>query len=375
MFIGIYTSPRVQPYNYYVANHPPTPSTTLPPLCFPQTAFGKSYNLAALSSTSAVYRSGTCTMSGFTSMNRVDERPANSTPHSSSTQSSIDPHLTPTQKPGLDTDRRTTQNGSLDTTTTTTTQKPTTTVASSISTPAIDPMLDPQFAGLDKSSDTKPEQQQQQQTSDTNSATHTTTATTRSDTKPSPQTQSVSPSNSSSSSVPQKRPNDEPAHTPTKVARVDQRNGTPNHNNSHAHHHHHHNNNVAFVYNDQQPPQSPQPPQPTQGQPQQPPHNPFLYPQSRSRANPPLDMGTVDSRATTRQQFESGDKSIRNDKFKLEHIPTVYPTMEDFQNRPKYMEMLHKYYGKYGMVKIVPPERWNIPFRLDTEVSMREGEN
>ena len=86
-------------------------------------------------------------------------------------------------------------------------------------------------------------------------------------------------------------------------------------------------------------------------------------------------MGTVDSRATTRQQFESGDKSIRNDKFKLEHIPTVYPTMEDFQNRPKYMEMLHKYYGKYGMVKIVPPERWNIPFRLDTEVSMREGEN
>lgn len=85
-------------------------------------------------------------------------------------------------------------------------------------------------------------------------------------------------------------------------------------------------------------------------------------------------MGTVDSRATTRQLLESEEgSSIRNDKFKLEHIPTVYPTMEDFQNRPKYMEMLHKYYGKYGMVKIVPPERWNIPFRLDTEVSMREG--
>ncbi|KAG5357849.1 Jumonji/ARID domain-containing protein 2 [Yarrowia sp. B02] len=165
---------------------------------------------------------------------------------------------------------------------------------------------------------------------------------------------SASSSTSPTSSVPQKRPTEETAHTPVKAPRVDKSPSMRNGHQPHAPPPH-------FVYNDHQQMQ-----QPVQGQPQQP-HNPFLYPQSRSRANPPLDMGTVDSRATTRQLFEN-DSSIRNDRFKLEHIPTVYPTMEDFQNRPKYMEMLHKYYGKYGMVKIVPPERWNIPFRLDTEM-------
>lgn len=99
------------------------------------------------------------------------------------------------------------------------------------------------------------------------------------------------------------------------------------------------------------------------------PYNPFLYPQSRSRANPPLDMGSVDGRGTTKQRFEAGSSTRSDSRFKLEHVPTVYPTLEDFENRPKYMETLERYYGKYGMVKIVPPERWNVHFRLDTEVS------
>lgn len=152
--------------------------------------------------------------------------------------------------------------------------------------------------------------------------------------------------------VPQKRPTEDSAHTPVKAAKMDKSPGVRNGNFPH------------FVYNDQQSQPMPLPPQP------QHPYNPFLYPQSRSRANPPLDMGTVDSRGSTRQRFEADNSSRNDNQFKLEHIPTVYPTMEDFENRPKYMEMLHKYYGKYGMVKIVPPERWNIPFRLDTEVSL-----
>lgn len=293
-------------------------------------------------------------MSGFTSMNRVDERPADSSTHSSSTQSSIDPHLTKPQKDMTittpETSTTTLTQKSADGTSAT--QKPTdststaqersidisSTTTASISTPQIDPMLD---------SSTK-------ETCDN-----------------SVNSQSTSPS---SSSVPQKRPHDEPAQTPTKVARVDQRNGHATPATTHTptqtqNHNHTNNNHVAFAYNDQ-PSQSPQPPQPPQPQqPPQPPHNPFLYPQSRSRANPPLDMGSVDSRASTRLQYENGVSAVRNTRFKLERIPTVYPTMEDYQNRPKYMEMLHKYYGKYGMVKIVPPERCSIPFRLDTEVS------
>lgn len=267
----------------------------------------------------------------MTSSTTQEPGTTNLTPETSTTKST-------TQKPTDSTS--TPQEPSVDISASTTT--------ASISTPQIDPMLDSQETETQGKSA---------------SSTH--------ETQPSP----PSPS-SSSSSVPQKRPLDEPAQTPTKVARVDQRNGhattqattqaqsqtqtqTQNHN---------HNNHVAFAYNDQ-PSQSPQPPHPPQ--PPQPPHNPFLYPQSRSRANPPLDMGSVDSRVTTRQQYEGGYASIRNDRFKLEHIPTVYPTMEDYENRPKYMEMLHKYYGKYGMVKIVPPEAYRIPFRLDTEVSMR----
>ncbi|AOW02966.1 hypothetical protein LXG23DRAFT_22588 [Yarrowia lipolytica] len=289
-------------------------------------------------------------MSGFTSMNRVEQT------QESSTNSAPQPSVADAEPTDTDTGSTQTQTPTQEPSGTTMTQPPPGTDANTVttSTPPIDPMLDPQFAESD-TNDTKPADLQPGDT-------------------PGPRSDDTSPRSvsSSGSSVPQKRSTDEPVHTPTKVARMEQHtHPRANQRNGHATHqqtqnqtpHHHTHNHVAFVYNDQ-PPQT----QPPQGQPQQP-HNPFLYPQSRSRANPPLDMGTVDSRATTRQLLESEEgSSIRNDKFKLEHIPTVYPTMEDFQNRPKYMEMLHKYYGKYGMVKIVPPERWNIPFRLDTEM-------
>uniref|UniRef100_A0A5S6QZB6 [histone H3]-trimethyl-L-lysine(4) demethylase n=1 Tax=Trichuris muris TaxID=70415 RepID=A0A5S6QZB6_TRIMR len=45
--------------------------------------------------------------------------------------------------------------------------------------------------------------------------------------------------------------------------------------------------------------------------------------------------------------------------------PTVFPTVEEFENPFAYFRTLKLQYEKYGIVRIVPPQGWNPPLRID----------
>lgn len=57
--------------------------------------------------------------------------------------------------------------------------------------------------------------------------------------------------------------------------------------------------------------------------------------------------------------------------FELKECPVFYPTPEEFQDPMQYLKTIgDEGRGKeFGMCKIVPPEGWQMPFVLDTEVS------
>lgn len=57
--------------------------------------------------------------------------------------------------------------------------------------------------------------------------------------------------------------------------------------------------------------------------------------------------------------------------FGLKECPVFYPTPEEFQDPMQYLKTIgDEGRGKeFGMCKIVPPEGWQMPFVLDTEVS------
>jgi histone demethylase JARID1 len=57
--------------------------------------------------------------------------------------------------------------------------------------------------------------------------------------------------------------------------------------------------------------------------------------------------------------------------FGLEDCPTFYPTEEEFADPMDYVKKIGEEgtARDWGMCKIVPPEGWNMPFVLDTQVS------
>lgn len=61
--------------------------------------------------------------------------------------------------------------------------------------------------------------------------------------------------------------------------------------------------------------------------------------------------------------------------FGLEECPTFYPNEEEFADPLKYIEYISSPEGgngrEYGIIKIVPPEGWQLPFVLDQGVSDR----
>lgn len=61
----------------------------------------------------------------------------------------------------------------------------------------------------------------------------------------------------------------------------------------------------------------------------------------------------------------------KNRLFGLEHCPVFYPTVDEFAKPLEYIERIATASRNlhYGICKIVPPEGWQPPFALDTEVS------
>lgn len=94
--------------------------------------------------------------------------------------------------------------------------------------------------------------------------------------------------------------------------------------------------------------------------------NPFIYPQSKGRSNPALDMASTTRRGDyidTSTRFNSDQKRV----YDLEEVPILHPTMTEFADPIAYVQSIYEQGHKYGMVKIIPPSQWALPFRLDTE--------
>lgn len=54
--------------------------------------------------------------------------------------------------------------------------------------------------------------------------------------------------------------------------------------------------------------------------------------------------------------------------FGLEEVPTFFPSPEEFKDPMGYIRSISSRAQDYGLVKVVPPIGWNMPFVTDTEV-------
>lgn len=85
-----------------------------------------------------------------------------------------------------------------------------------------------------------------------------------------------------------------------------------------------------------------------------------------ARKAPPLDLSTVERRG---QGALNHEPPKPNRMFGLQEAPTFRPTAEEFKDPIQYMQSIREEAQQFGIAKIVPPDSWNPPFAVDTEVS------
>lgn len=78
--------------------------------------------------------------------------------------------------------------------------------------------------------------------------------------------------------------------------------------------------------------------------------------------NPPFSIDSVRTKAPRHPHPRTEPRL-----FGLEDCPTFYPTPEEFKDPMAYIDSISQQGKKYGMCKVVPPEGWHMPFRLETE--------
>lgn len=84
-----------------------------------------------------------------------------------------------------------------------------------------------------------------------------------------------------------------------------------------------------------------------------------------ARRAAPLDMSTVERRGQSTAVREPAKRVRPNG---LQEAPTFRPTEEEWKEPMEYMKKITPEGQKYGICKIIPPESWNPPFAIDTEV-------
>ena len=86
----------------------------------------------------------------------------------------------------------------------------------------------------------------------------------------------------------------------------------------------------------------------------------------------PLDLSTVQRRVPPKNPSADGrakeEPRKENRHFGLEECPTFRPSTEEFERPFEYIRSIAEEGKKYGIVKIIPPDTWNAPFAIDTEV-------
>ena len=84
-----------------------------------------------------------------------------------------------------------------------------------------------------------------------------------------------------------------------------------------------------------------------------------------ARRSGPLDLSTVERRGQPNASREPIKRVRPHD---LREAPTFFPTEKEFEDPSKYISKIAPEGKKYGICKIVPPDNWQPPFAIDTEV-------
>lgn len=83
-----------------------------------------------------------------------------------------------------------------------------------------------------------------------------------------------------------------------------------------------------------------------------------------------LDMNSVKTKGPRVPKPRTEERA-----FGLTEAPTFYPTRDEFKDPMEYIRWCGDEGGAkdFGICKIVPPEGWQPPFVMDTEVSFAPG--
>ncbi|CAE7185093.1 unnamed protein product [Rhizoctonia solani] len=80
------------------------------------------------------------------------------------------------------------------------------------------------------------------------------------------------------------------------------------------------------------------------------------------KLNPRFDLSSV--RTRPKIQFPQRANPRLMD---LEECPVFYPSLDEFRDPMTYIRSIHEKAANYGIIKIVPPEEWEMPFVCDSQ--------